>query len=100
MPFYVVERLTEILNQHRICLNGARILILGVTYKKDIADLRESPALKIIKLLEKREAKVSYHDPHIATFSLEDRRYTSIKLNQNFLKEADIVLVTTDHSFY
>ena len=100
MPFYVVERLTEILNQHRMCLNGARILILGVTYKKDIADLRESPALKIIKLLEKRKAKVSYHDPHIATFSLEDRRYTSIKLNQNFLKEADIILITTDHSFY
>jgi len=100
MPFYVVERLTEILNQHRMCLNGARILILGVTYKKDIADLRESPALKIIKLLEKRKAKVSYHDPHIATFSLEDRRYTSIKLNQNFLKEADIVLIATDHSFY
>jgi len=100
MPFYVVERLTEILNQHRICLNGARILILGVAYKKDIADLRESPVLKIIKLLEKRKAKISYHDPHIATFSLEDRRYTSIKLNQNFLKEADIILIATDHSSY
>jgi len=100
MPFYVVERLTEILNEHRICLNGARILILGVTYKKDIADLRESPALKVIELLEKREARVSYHDPYIATFSREDRRYTSIKLNQNFLKEADIILITADHSSY
>jgi len=100
MPFYVVERLTEILNQHRICLNGARILVLGVTYKKDIADLRESPVLKIIKLLEKSKAKVSYHDPYIATFSLENRRYRSIKLNQNFLKEADIILITTDHGSY
>ena len=100
MPFYVIERLTEILNQHRICLNGARILVLGVTYKKDIADLRQSPVLKIMKLLEKRKAKVSYHDPHMATFSLENRRYTSIKLNQKFLKEADIVLIATDHSSY
>jgi len=100
MPFYVIERLTEILNQHRICLNGAKILILGVTYKKDIADLRESPVLKIIKLLEKRKAKVSYHDPHIATFLLEGRRYTSIKLNQKFLREADIILIATGHSSY
>ena len=100
MPFYVVERLTEILNRHRVCLNGARILILGVTYKKDVADLRESPVLKIIKLLEERKAKVSYHDPYIAAFSLEDRHYTSIKLNQKFLKEADIVLIGTDHSSY
>ncbi len=100
MPYYVMERLTEILNQHRICLNGARIVILGVTYKKDIADLRESPVLKIMKLLEKRKAKVSYHDPYIVTFSLENRRYRSIKLNQNFLKEADIILITTDHSSY
>ena len=100
MPFYVVERLTEILNEHRVCLNGAKILILGITYKKDIADLRESPALKVIGLLEKRKAKVSYHDPHVATFSLQERRYTSIKLNHNFLKEADIILITTDHSFY
>ncbi len=100
MPFYVVERLTEILNRHRVCLNGARILILGITYKKDVADLRESPVLKIIKLLEERKAKVSYHDPYIAAFSLEDRHYTSIKLNQKFLKEADIVLIGTDHSSY
>jgi len=100
MPLYVVERLTEILNQRRVCLNGATILILGVTYKKDIADLRESPALKIIKLLEDKKAKVLYHDPYIATFSLGDKHYTSIELNQNFLEEADVVVITTDHSCY
>lgn len=100
MPYYVVERMTRILNEHKRCLNGAKILILGITYKKDIGDLRESPALKIIKLLEKEGANIFYHDPYIPSFLLQGKQYGSIKLTDDFLEKVDIVLVTTDHSSY
>jgi len=100
MPYYVVERMTRILNEHRKCLNGAKILILGITYKKDIGDLRESPALKIIKLLEKEGANIFYHDPYISSFLLQGKQYGSIKLTDDFLEKVDIVLITVDHSSY
>ncbi|GAH76167.1 unnamed protein product, partial [marine sediment metagenome] len=100
MPYYVVERMTRILNEYKKCLNGAKILILGITYKKDVGDLRESPALKIIKLLEKEEANIFYHDPYISSFFLLGKQYSSVKLTDDFIEKADIILITTDHSSY
>jgi len=100
MPHYVVDQINRILNEHKKCLNGSKILILGVTYKKNIGDLRESPVLKIIGLLEKEKTKVSYHDPHIPSFLFQNRRYESVKLTKGAIKSADIVLITTDHDFY
>ncbi len=100
MPYYVVERMTKILNEHKRCLNGAKILILGITYKKDVGDLRESPALKIIKLLEKEGADIFYHDPYISSFLLQGKKYNSVKLADDFIGKADIILITTNHSSY
>lgn len=100
MPYHIVDRLSRVLNEHRECLNGSKILILGVTYKKNIGDLRESPVLKIIQLLEEEKAKVSYHDPHIPNFLFQNRRYESVKLRKDAIRSADLVLISTDHDFY
>ncbi len=100
MPYYVVERITRILNEHKKCLNGAKILILGISYKKDVGDLRGSPALQIITLLQKEKANTLYHDPYISSFLLQGKQYNSVELTDNFIKKADIILITTDHSSY
>ncbi|HRF95639.1 MAG TPA: UDP binding domain-containing protein, partial [Aggregatilineales bacterium] len=68
MPAYVVDKVMHALNDDRKALNGATVLILGVAYKRDIDDVRESPALEVYHLLESKGATVSYHDPHIAHF--------------------------------
>ena len=100
MPHYVVNRVSKVLNEKKRCLNGAKILILGVSYKRDIGDLRESPVLKIIKLLEEEKADVDYHDPYIPNFFFQHRRYESVKLSKSAIKGADIVLIATDHGSY
>ncbi|HTX41257.1 MAG TPA: nucleotide sugar dehydrogenase [Acidobacteriaceae bacterium] len=101
MPYYVVERTGEALNQRRKPLQGAKILILGIAYKRDIDDLRESPALTIIELLRRRGAAVAYNDPYFARVG-QGRHYA---LNMGCtpldnLAEYDAVLIVTDHSSY
>lgn len=100
MPEYIVSRTAEILSQKfKKSLNGAKILLLGVAYKKDVNDVRESPALEIIKYLEKEGAIVSYYDPYVKKISLEGKEYKSIKkLDKNEIAEKDIILITTDHT--
>ncbi len=100
MPHYVVDRVSRVLNEHKKCLNGATVLILGVAYKKNIGDLRGSPVLKIIKLLEEEKAEVYYHDPYVTSFFLHGRRYESIKLTKGAIRSADIVLIATGHDSY
>ncbi len=97
MSEYVVERLSDILNDRKKCLNGANILLLGVAYKGDIDDLRESPALKVIEHLEKKHVKVLYHDPYIPKFSHNDKNYESVALTEEILKSVDGVVITTAH---
>ena len=101
MPYHVVASVVTALNQRTKSLNGARILVLGVAYKKDIDDLRESPALTIIELLQKEGAHVSYNDPYIA-FVGKGRKY-DLQMNSaplNDLQQYDCVLILTDHSSY
>jgi len=100
MPKYIVERTPKILSQKfKKSLNRAKILLLGVAYKKDIDDLRESPALEIIKKLEQEGAIVSYYDPYIPEFVNNGKEYKSLnKLTAKEIKEKDIVIITTDHS--
>ena len=98
MPEYVVSRAAEILNAHKKCLNGARVLLLGVAYKKDVDDLRESPALKVAQHLLKWGAHISYHDPYIPRCRIAEREYASVTLTPQTLKECDLVIITTDHS--
>jgi len=97
MPEYWVRRVGEALNGAGKAVKGARVLVLGVGYKRDIDDLRESPALDIIKLLEKQGAVVSYHDPYVPEFSEDGHRYESVPLSESTLGKVDCVIVVTDH---
>ncbi|ABX31683.1 nucleotide sugar dehydrogenase [Petrotoga mobilis SJ95] len=97
MPEYVIERLMDILNENKKCLNGSKILMLGVTYKNDIDDLRESPALKVLELLERKGAEVRIHDPYIKSFSHKGIAYKTVDLTKELLEGSDAVLITTGH---
>ncbi len=101
MPHYVVERTAEALNGQRKPLNGSRILVLGAAYKKDIDDLRESPSLRVIELLQERGADVVYHDPYIPKLPVT-RKYnlemSSVDLTPGLFAKLDAAIVVTDHS--
>jgi UDP-N-acetyl-D-glucosamine dehydrogenase len=98
MPLFWVRKVAEALNDRGRAVRGANILVLGVAYKRNIDDIRESPALDIIRLLEQQGARVSYHDPHVAAFSEDGHEYRSVALTPGVLEGADCVLVVTDHS--
>ena len=103
MPSYVVERITKALNEHRKPINGSRIGILGVAYKKDIDDPRESPAFKLMELLQSRGAILSYNDPfvpRIPRMRRHDLHMASQELTGELLERVDCVLLATDHSQY
>jgi UDP-N-acetyl-D-glucosamine dehydrogenase len=101
MPYHVVSAAAQALNDRRKALNGSKVLILGLAYKKDIDDLRESPSLTIIELLQKQGAEVSYNDPFLP-FVGRGRKYDlqmkSVSLDN--LGQYDCVLIVTDHSAY
>src|SRR5687768_1202873 len=98
MPALVVERVAQALNSEKKPVNGSKVLVLGVAYKKDIDDMRESPALDVIRLLEEWGAQVVYHDPHIPTFREDGHQRSSVDLTDNELSSADAVVIITDHS--
>jgi len=100
MPGFVVDRLMKILNKAKKTVNGSRILLLGMAYKKDIDDLRESPSLKLLDLLEEEGAKVIYNDPYIPQFDYKGKSYSSVDIDDDILEEVDAVLIATDHSIY
>ena len=97
MPDYVVEKVARALNDDRKAVNGSRVLVLGVAYKRDIDDMRESPALDIIRLLEQRGATVAYHDPHVPSFREGDHEMHGVALTPAALAEADAVVIVTEH---
>jgi UDP-N-acetyl-D-glucosamine dehydrogenase len=101
MPYHVLASVAGALNQHKKSVNGARVLVLGVAYKKDIDDLRESPSLTIIELLQKDGAQVSYHDPYFP-FIGRGRKYDlQMKCaDLNNLGQYDCIVIVTDHSDY
>jgi UDP-N-acetyl-D-glucosamine dehydrogenase len=103
MPHYVVQRVADALNDDAKSLKGSRICVLGIAYKKDVDDPRESPAFEIIELLQAKGALVSYNDPHIP--ALPPMRHHSLRLDSQplspeFLAEQDCVVIVTDHSAY
>ena len=97
MPHFVVDKIQTALNNHRKPINGSRIHVAGVAYKRDIDDLRESPALDVILLLKKRGAVISYSDPHIPTVKLDGISLQSEPLLES-AANADCVVIVTDHS--
>ena len=100
MPIYVVAKIQDALNEQRKPLKGSRVLVLGAAYKPDIADLRESPALDVIGLLENKGAQVSYHDPYITRLQHDDWEKTSVPDLTETLREVDCVVIITNHSDY
>ena len=99
MPVYTVERASKILNRSKKALNGSKVLILGVAYKQDIEDYRESPALKVIEELEKLEAVVEYYDPWVSQYKFKGKTRKGLKeLTTEKLQESDLVIITTAHS--
>ncbi|MBV9688725.1 MAG: nucleotide sugar dehydrogenase [Ktedonobacteraceae bacterium] len=100
MPRYVVERVVSAMNEVSKCLKGSRILILGVSYKRDVADLRESPALDIIELLQERKAHIEYADPYIPTLRLAGTTLTAVPLDDECLRGVDCVVIVADHSVF
>jgi UDP-N-acetyl-D-glucosamine dehydrogenase len=98
MPAYVVEKVADALNDERKAVNGSHVLVIGVAYKKDIDDVRESPALDVMRLLEEMGADVAYHDPYVPTFREDGIEHVSVELSDAELKRCDAVVIVTDHS--
>jgi UDP-N-acetyl-D-glucosamine dehydrogenase len=101
MPEYVVfKKIADALNSRKKSMNGSKILILGVAYKKDITDVRESPALDIIKLLQQKKAEVIYNDPFIPSIYEDSVKLKSTPINKRLLQSMDCVVIITDHTDY
>jgi UDP-N-acetyl-D-glucosamine dehydrogenase len=104
MPYYVVEQVGHVLNKFGKSINNCKILVLGMAYKKDVDDQRESPALKIIQLLREYGAEINYNDPYVPVCK-GHRHYPeinmqSVELTEENLKKVDLVLLITDHTSY
>jgi UDP-N-acetyl-D-glucosamine dehydrogenase len=100
MPAFVLSRVTDALNDQKKSLKGSKILILGVAYKRDVNDLRESPALDVMELLHRKGAKIDYHDPYIPSLALGELTLRSKPIRSGRLKSYDCVVILTDHRVF
>jgi UDP-N-acetyl-D-glucosamine dehydrogenase len=100
MPGFTVLGIADALNERRKCLRGAKILGLGVTYKRDTNDIRESPALHVLEGLRKKGASIGYSDPHVPSISIAGQTINSVELTAELLQSMDCVAVLTDHSSF
>jgi UDP-N-acetyl-D-glucosamine dehydrogenase len=98
MPLFWVRKLSEALNDQGKAVRGAVVLVLGVAYKRDIDDIRESPALDIIRLLEDQGARVTYHDPHVPVLEEDGHEFRSVPLDPETVAAADCIMIVTDHT--
>ena len=98
MPLFWVRKVADALNSKGKSVRGSNVLVLGVAYKKDIDDIRESPALDIIRLLEQQGAHVTYHDPHVPSFKEDGNEMKSVAFGPEQVAAADCVMIVTDHS--
>jgi len=100
MPHFVVDKVNEALNEQRRSLNGSTVLVLGVAYKKNVGDVRESPALEILQDLLERKANVLYNDDYVPSILIKDHMLQSQPLSDGLLQAADCVVIVTDHDYY
>ena len=99
MPEYCVERAMSILNRHKKALNGSKVLVLGVAYKNDIDDYRESPAIDVIEILKRNGAETDFYDPYIPKFRENGKEYKGIdKIDEKIIAEYDLVVITAAHT--
>jgi UDP-N-acetyl-D-glucosamine dehydrogenase len=104
MPHYVVEKVVDALNTRRKAINGSRILVAGVAYKRDIDDMRESPALDVMHLLESKGARVEYADPYVPELHGREwpgrRDMVATEIKRGVYKQYDCVVIVTDHKTF
>jgi UDP-N-acetyl-D-glucosamine dehydrogenase len=100
MPRHVLTLVMDALNSRNQCLRGAGILVLGVTYKRDVSDVRESPALEIMRMLAEKGARVNYSDPYAPQIVVDDEKLASVPLTPGALQAHDCVVVVTDHRVF
>jgi UDP-N-acetyl-D-glucosamine dehydrogenase len=100
MPQYVLRKIQDTLNEHLKPIKGSNLLVLGVAYKPDIDDLRESPALDVIGLLNQKGAIISYHDPYIPNINFEGMQLDSVPALEEAIRQADCVVIITNHTVY
>ena len=100
MPGYVVSRIVDVLNASGKGLSGSRVLVLGVAYKKDVGDTRESPSLRILRLLAAKGARVRYNGPYVDEIELGGETLRAVDLADEELRSADCVVIATDHTCY
>ena len=100
MPDFTVNKIMRTLNQHKKSINGSKILILGVTYKANVSDMRESPALDVIHLLQQMGADVSFHDPYVSKIIVGSHVLKSRPYSTQMLRQSDVVVITTAHSVF
>jgi UDP-N-acetyl-D-glucosamine dehydrogenase len=98
MPEFVRDKTLRLLGRLGVAASGAKILVLGVAYKRDLEDPRESPAIDVIELLEREGMSITYHDPHVPTFEHKGRSYTGVDLTDEVIEAADLVIILTDHT--
>jgi len=98
MPYYVTRRMMDALNDQGKALNGAKILVLGVAYKADINDMRESPALNVITLLKEKGAQIRFHDPYVPEYNQDGEKVFSVDLTESEVQQADAVIILSGHS--
>jgi len=100
MPYYAVTRIADILSDHHKPLKGSRLLLLGMTFKKDIGDVRNSPSVRVAELLIQRGVELSYHDNYAVEIMLNGETYSNVNLDDAILKQYDAVILLVDHSYY
>ena len=97
MPDHVVDRIADLLNEDRLAVNGARLLVLGVAYKSGVDDMRESPALDVVATLRRRGAEIQYHDSYVAECNFAGESMKSVDLTDDVLRGCDLIVILTDH---
>jgi UDP-N-acetyl-D-glucosamine dehydrogenase len=98
MPRHVVDRVNDLLNEDRIAINGAKILVLGVAYKSNVSDMRESPAIDVMRLLEQKGADLCFSDPHVSEIAIDGQTYKGADLTDDLLGEVDLAVIITQHA--
>lgn len=100
MPYFTVNKTINALSETGVCPNKAKVLLLGMAFKKDISDLRDSPAIKVYQIIKPRVSTVNFNDPHVPSVKMDGKRVKSVKLTARELKKYDAVVILTDHTIY
>jgi UDP-N-acetyl-D-glucosamine dehydrogenase len=100
MPYFVTNKTINALSNTGVCPSKAKVLLLGMAFKKDISDVRDSPALKVYRIMKPKIAQVDYNDPHASELWIDDEKIKSVRLTSQALKKYDAVVILTDHSSY